>query len=439
MNKKETLLDTAWMKVFSECCVPTEIAQKGFYDITSDRLKKIANYEPRLLAKCDHQSDLAQPFKDNGYALLALSRKLYRIAPFQLFHHLESFSDNMTDLCYLPVPAEMQILNTYRHRSESLMIAACYAAGVFSDFLKTEGKILPSISGRLVSPEFAFSVNSKNQKQNLNIATSGVQIEIDAGFETATELALIEAKNSYCDDFNLRQLYYPFRFFHGSTKKKIAPVFMRISNDIISLWKYEYIVPFHMNSLQCVGKKRYILEEFRLTLDDIQKVVEHTHAIPFSKESFYGAPFPQADNFDRVISFCENIMEQAGKTEEDVIEWYGFVARQSGYYFNSARFLGLMKKEKGCFYLTEKGIEIMRLPYKKRQIKFIECIMRCLVFKKVFQAYLQTGGDLSLEQINLIMQSDPGITAEYSGDTPKRRASSIRGWIKWVFEQRTEA
>ena len=52
------------------------------------------------------------------------------------------------------------------------------------------------------------------------------QIEIDAAFEGADCLALIEAKRDLSEDFLIRQLYYPFRVWSARVHKRVRPVFL---------------------------------------------------------------------------------------------------------------------------------------------------------------------------------------------------------------------
>jgi hypothetical protein len=44
------------------------------------------------------------------------------------------------------------------------------------------------------------------------IEINGTQIEIDGCYETEKSIFIIEAKNKFYENFNIRQLYYPYKY-----------------------------------------------------------------------------------------------------------------------------------------------------------------------------------------------------------------------------------
>ena len=57
------------------------------------------------------------------------------------------------------------------------------------------------------------------------IKVSGVQTEVDAGYEGKNQIVLIEAKNFDASNIIIRQLYYPYRQWQSKTKKKVVTLF----------------------------------------------------------------------------------------------------------------------------------------------------------------------------------------------------------------------
>lgn len=67
-------------------------------------------------------------------------------------------------------------------------------------------------------------------------------------------------------------------------------------------------------------------------------------------------PFPQADSFERVINLCELLKQREFISKEDITQNYDFYSRQTDYYTNAGRYLGLITTgrdtltgQTGCF------------------------------------------------------------------------------------------
>ena len=82
-----------------------------------------------------------------------------------------------------------------------------------------------------------------------------------------------------------------------------------------------------------------------------------------------------------------------------------------------------------CF-LTRLGDNVFSLNYKERQLKFVELILKHQIFADCFDMVINSGGDLpDIETIESLMR-------EYNVCNEgqiNRRASSVQGWIKWIF------
>jgi len=280
------------------------------------------------------------------------------------------------------------------------------------------------------SLSFSFKINSGNSLSNINVDNS--QIEIDGGYEGLNSLSLIEAKNSISKDFLIRQLYYPYRLWSNKITKNVKSLFLTYTNGVFHLREYIFEDYNHYNSIKLIRQKKYVIREEVINIESIQKILYETHIIEDPK-----LPFPQADSFDRVINLCELLNENQYLEKEYITENYDFNERQTNYYSDAGRYLGLIdkKRENGkvIYFLTKKGCDLFKLSISKRQIEFVKLILSHFVFKKILELYLKNAYLPSKTEIVEIMKSSNlyGIDSE---KTFYRRASTVSRWINWIME-----
>ena len=188
---------------------------------------------------------------------------------------------------------------------------------------------------------FDFSINNLGNDSSYTVTVNNSQIEIDAAYEGIRSLALFEAKRDLSDDFLVRQLYYPYRVWKNRVTKPVRPLFLVYSNGIYHIYEYKFADPGNYSSIVLVQQRNYTVEDTTITTDDIQQVL-HSSICKVEPQ----LPFPQADKFDRVINICELLNDQ-DLSRNDVTEQYAFDARQTNYYTDAARYLGLIDKRRG--------------------------------------------------------------------------------------------
>lgn len=116
---------------------------------------------------------------------------------------------------------------------------------------------------------------------------------------------------------------------------------MVYSNGIYNLYKYEFQDVVDYNSLALVNQKNYRIEAINeISLDDIISVLNNVGIIEEPE-----VPFPQADNFKRVVNLCELLLYNES-TKDDITLNYDFDPRQTNYYTDAGRYLGLIEKSK---------------------------------------------------------------------------------------------
>ena len=149
-------------------------------------------------------------------------------------------------------------------------------------------------------------------------------------------------------------------------------------------------------------------------------------------------PFPQADNFIRIINICELLYLNKYLTREEITTNYDFDIRQTNYYTDACRYLGLVNKSKNelnevNYCLTRKGLELFSLNIKKRNLAFVRIILEKKAFYESFKKYIFDLNGPNRNEIVKIMENS-GLYNIRSKSTFNRRASTINSWINWIIE-----
>jgi len=419
--------DIAWEKIFDKYKIVNKVLNEGHTVISSTHINEFR--EARLMTKFDHRSQLPKLFADNNLSILPTSRGGYVIGTF------ETFSDfNTDDIEVTPIefPTFLESLDYRDITSEATAINCAFVSKILHDFTEEEN-LLPTVSGRMSSSSFGFDINSSKGLFNINVGNS--QVEIDGGYEGDNSLNLIEAKNYISDDFLVRQLYYPYKLWSGKIQKQVRPIFLTYTNGIFHLREYAFTNINHYNSLVLVKHKKYAVQDGAFNIETIQEILDRTKTIKEPE-----IPFPQADSFERVINLCELLKQKDFLTKEEITQSYDFDARQTDYYSNAGKYLGLLDTGKdplsgqiGC-YLSDKGKQIFNTNLIDRQKEFVKIIISHSAFKQTLKLYLENGEMPSKNEIVEIMKRSK-LHKVGSDTTYFRRASTITGWTNWIMNQ----
>jgi len=417
------LNDIAWSKLFAKYDILNQIDTHGHFEISATQIKEFR--EPRLMAKFDHTINLPSSFSDNKLSILPITRGDYVIANFDAYH---KFEPDHTPITRVSIPSYIQSLDSNNISSEAIALNCAVASGIVADFLQDED-IVSTVSGRMGSGTFSFNITNTKGGTPHNIQVSNSQIEIDAAYEGVSGLALFEAKRDLSEDFLIRQLYYPFRAWQSRVTKPVRPFFLVYSNGIYRLYEYEFQDKNNYNSLVLIKQENYSVEDTAIEVTDIQAALQQEKTVPEPK-----IPFPQADSFERIINICELLSEQE-LSRNDVTEQYAFDARQTNYYTDAARYLGLLEKKKDeiipIYGLSESGKRILKLNFKQRQLAYCNCILSHKAFKDTLRKYFETGSMPSTSEIVQIMKQ-ANLYNVGSDSTFERRSSTIKGWLNWI-------
>lgn len=418
-----TLNDKAWEQLFEKYNILENIEKYGHFEISSKAINEVR--EARLMAKFDHTINLPRIFTEHKLSILPITRGDYVIAKFDAYHKFEESSSEITNYS---IPNYIQSLDSNNIPSETIALNCAVAAGIIEDFLEDD-KLISTVSGRMGSGVFDFNIDNADDSTSSTITVTNSQIEIDAAYEGINSLALFEAKRDISEDFLVRQLYYPYRVWQSHISKPVRPLFLVYSNGIYRLYEYEFKDPNNYSSIHLVKQKNYTIEDNTITASDIQNIL---NSIKFEEEP--KLPFPQADSIERVINLCELLFNEE-LSKDNITEKYAFDSRQSDYYTNAARYLGLVDKtnkdSKSIYNLTDEGISILKLNYKQRQLALCECILKHEVFSKILSSYFQNGTMPSKDKIVEFMKESHLYNIS-KDKTYYRRASTIIHWINWI-------
>lgn len=422
-NKDYTKNDYAWSKLFEKHNILEKIHKNSFFVITSQQINEFR--EARLMTKFDQKANLPSLFRKHKLSILPISRGSYVIGKFDAYMDVKY--DERVNVKEFTLIHDFESLNINNLYSEAAALHAAFLGNLIADILEEEA--YPTISGRMSTGKFNFYITSQGDKFNISVNNS--QCEIDGGFESKSKLLLLEAKNFEVDNFLIRQLYYPYRLWKNKVQKQVIPAFFTYSNDIFSFFIYEFEDINNYNSLKLIKQKNYIYKQEPITLDDIYKLLNET---PVKEEP--KVPFPQANNFERVIDLL-GLLANDTLSKEAITLNYSFDKRQTDYYVNAGKYLGLIDSKKEldeviCF-LTSEGEKVMRMDPRSKRLSLVKKILEHEVFHKCIALYFETLSPLKQQDVISIMNGSSIYNLEKGSSTIERRSSTVLRWIEWIL------
>ncbi len=428
LQKKNNLsVNDAWKALLDKYNILEEIRDKGSFYIKASQIKQFK--EPRLMAKWDSTDSLPKIFRDNKINILPVSRSAYVISDFLLYQSIPELDEHVTQMDHVELP-DYESIDVTNICSETNAINVLLLTGILDDFLNTNGNVA-TFNGRMGTGKFDFTVDTfRNVKQN--ICVNNAQCEIDGGFENDDSVVIMEAKNVIHEDFHVRQLYYPYRLWVTKVHKPIRLVFSVYSNMIYRMFEYRFNILEDYSSIELIQMKNYSLQDTTISLDELQNIRANTIVRTDDNMDRSDVPFIQANSMERIISLLEHMYENP-MTSEQIAKLMDFDLRQADYYYNAGKYLGLFEKtsedKQKVVMLTSLGNKVYKLNYKERQLKLVELILEHKIFDEFFDIMVETGDMPNKKAIENEMRAlhvcDEGQIV--------RRASSVYGWLKWIF------
>lgn len=423
--------DVAWEVLFETHRILDRINDSGVFEISAASINKLR--EARLMTKFDHRINLPSIFRQNNLTIQPNSRGTYLIGHFQSYQNIPPLPEADDDIEVLPFPAEIETIDPTRLYSESAALLCAYNAGIINHLL--DEPVTLTVLGRMSTGEFSYRINDARQGIPYEIRVKNAQCEIDSGFEGQRIFAVVEAKNETVSDFLIRQLYYPYRLWMGKTRKEVMPVFMTLSNNVFSFYVFRFTDETLYNSIELVTYKRYQIGAHEIELGDIIRALDAAVVLPEPER----IPFPQADSFIRIVDLLAQLYGADQLSQEEITTNYAFDLRQTQYYTNAARYLGLAArhadKDLGTTYtLTPDGKRIMGLKQpQQRNLALVELVLRQRVFNEALRLYLRQAGRPTVEQIVDIMRA-ANLGLDQEGTTTiRRRAQTVLAWVDWIM------
>lgn len=252
---RNSLANKAWLVLEKKHNILEKINNNGSFVISSKEIDTVR--EARLMAKFDHYSSQPEFFRSNNIQILPIKNGMYVLGRFNLFHGIEPFDG----IQIKRNSASLSSLSLNEVTSESSAIHLALHSGVFSDFLK-EKKIVETDSGKHITKNFDFNITTDRGDLTMNI--NKTQIEVDTVLESKKSITIIEAKAGACKDFNVRQLYYPYRYYldnRTNVKKNVRCVFFCYDrkNHVVALHEYCFRDKLNPDSIELVKQQEYQL------------------------------------------------------------------------------------------------------------------------------------------------------------------------------------
>ncbi len=424
-GKKDFSVNEAWVELIKKYDIENIVKRKGYFQINSKQIKEYK--EPRLMAKWDSSDCLPKVLQDKHLNILPESRSSYVMGDFLLYQEIPELKEHVSKMAHVDLP-EYESIDIHHVHSEANAIHVMTLTGILDDFLQVERNVA-TFSGRMGTGNFDFYVDTfYGGKQNIHV--SKAQCEIDGGFENDDSVVIIEAKNVVHRDFHIRQLYYPYRLWKEKVKKPIRLVFSVYSNMIYRLFEYRFDEIEDYSSISLVKSKNYSLQDTTITQEDLLNVRRDTEITENDDKDKRKVSFPQANVMERVISLMENLYHNP-MTKQQIAELMNFDERQSDYYYNAGCYLELFQKaENNDRELTRLGERVFKMNYKERQLHIVSLILKHKIFADFFDSIINTG---SLPNKKEIEERMIALNICNNCDTLSRRANSVLGWLKWIF------
>lgn len=145
-------------------------------------------------------------------------------------------------------------------------------------------------------------------------------------------------------------------------------------------------------------------------------------------------PFPQANDFNKVIKILETEQEYLTNTTY-LQEIIGVTSeRQVQYYISACRFLGLLDANNR---FTEVAMNIRKSCYDNKILRLSKLIVSAPVFGEIFfKKYVyneESSKDEIAQLISDLWSSEDSFVVCY------RRASTVQSWLEWIEEAKNNS
>lgn len=248
--------DQSWRKIFVDYAIDKHDFSKSPFILNAEQIKKSCHNftqthqkEARILCKQDSRKDRPQIFQENNLFILPVKNGIYALVEGEGYVDIPEIKTE-TRMYNSKLPFSLDTSQVGNSEMQHLDYA--YASSLIRSFMGDDTFVL-TIRGRKYTPEFSFSVGTYGN----TLDVKSVQTEVDAGYEGASKVLLIEAKNSSTDNVIIRQIYYPFRQWQCHTKKPIELILFEKRGESYCIWRFVFDDVNNYNSIRLVDSVRY--------------------------------------------------------------------------------------------------------------------------------------------------------------------------------------
>jgi len=402
--------DDKWKILFGRYDIISVVNREGFFDITADQIREVR--EPRLMCKMDFKQSVAKPFKDSGLSILAIQNGVYRIAKISPFFEIDIDLVNNIDPMDFKLPEYLETLNFENITGESQALDAAVASGMLRHLLEEETFL--TVRGRRYSTSMNIEIAEATTNRIITYPVKSVQIEVDGGYEGRSQLVLIEAKMGTADNMNMRQLIYPHVHFQTLTEKTVKT----------------FVMFYETGSVFTFIPMTYEGGTPRLAYDDASKYrlvssIEKTTIDPVINNRLpkidYEAPFPQADDFSKIIYGLLKLSEIQPASKQELFGNFPIHPRQYDYYYNAIRWLGLAERDPatGDCVLTNGGEYLVSITEEKRLAGLRSVMLSDELFAMIDAGATSTATKEQLAKRKMSLKTFQG-----------RRIKTVQSWLR---------
>lgn len=172
---------------------------------------------------------------------------------------------------------------------------------------------------------------------------------------------------------------------------------------------------------------------FEDDLKDNQKVLlniyNQVYIIPEPK-----IPFPQADIFSTFVEICKELYVVKSLTRDEIMANFKLNPRQYSFYIAAGEYLGLIKRNRSLEKkLSKLGLKVFSGDLETINLDLIYLILEHKPFYDVFGLYLKKGEIPTSDEVFEVLKNNEIYNVD-SDVTLKRRATTVRSWIKWIVD-----
>jgi len=394
-----------WNNIIKNCKIDLT---KSINIINTADIHKFGEKETRLMTSIGTESRLPDIFKKYGVFVIPVSMKQVAIVKGKGFHAIEQINSaiqiHTTEFAF---PASLQ-----DSQGEAGFLNYAYYSGLLSKFTR-KPNLRPGFAGKR-RVYFDFRVDGSPL-----LKIDGAQMEVDASYESDDKYFLIEAKYKTPKSFNIKQLYYPYKYFLPKMKSmKIKNIFFAYepTQNEYRFWEYNFKNPNDFEQINFIKNARYKINFTKKTNPLKEYAIK-----PVKMRAI------QANDVHKMMDLPFAIIDGANNSKM-LAKHFDFDERQSAYYSDAMRTLGFIINRGSRYILTEIGEKYVNLPVEKRTKFFLRRLVEYPPVSEIIHKILldENIGDTEMQEI--VAKHDATITKS----TIARRAQCYKTWFKFI-------